>query len=413
MIKQLSLPWQFAKRFYQGAYQNGYIRFINSASRAGISLGVAALIIGLSIMNGFERELKNTLLAVIPDIEYQAVTDYIDDWPKTVSEVNSHPNVIASAPYIKLNAMVQQGQQLHATLVNGVDATLEKQVNGISDFMIAGNWFSDKGVIVGSGLAATLNVQLGDAIELLLPGGGASYSLTAPKYVKTTIVGIYQVGGQMDYGQVFMPLSQLQQLFNLTSDQAHGVKVALDDPFSARTLASNIAGSVSAYVYILDWFRAHGHVYRDIVMVKNIMYLVMVLVICVACFNIVSSLTMAVQEKHGDIGILKTMGLTNKRITQTFVFMGMFTAVRGVIWGIIFGCLGAIYLPDIVQYLEQAWNFKALDKDVYFIDHLPSELQGLQVTLIAATAFVISLFACFIPAKKASKLTPVELLNSH
>lgn len=406
-----SLALLFAKRYYHAAYDNPYIKFINRASRLGIAIGVAALIVGLSVMNGFERELKSSLLSVIPDVEFEAVDGKLSDWTATSERLSRQAQVTGVAPYIKLNGMVQQGEQLQAVLAQAVEPSLETQVNKIPSLIISGRWLSvEPGAVIGAGLAQKLDVQVGEKLELLLPGSGEQQSLASPNYLQVPIVGIYQVGGQMDFGQVYLPLGQLQQMLGWQEQHAEGVKVELIDPFSARYWAGRLGSQLSDYVYILDWYRSQGHVYQDIVMVKDIMYLVMILVMAVACFNIVSSLTMAVQEKHGDIGILKTVGMLPHVVRNMFIYMGMMTALRGIAWGLVFGIGISFLLPQLVAILEAVFQFKALDADVYFIDYIPTEVEFLQILTVVFTAFVVALLATLYPARKAAKLAPVELI---
>lgn len=409
----MNLTMLIARRYYKAAYQNPYIRFINHASSIGISIGVLALILALSIMNGFERELKNSLLAVIPDVEYEAVQGKLEDWHQPWHTLQQQPEVVAAAPYIKLNAMVQRKDVLQAAIVHGADPLLELEVNSTPAFITQGVWLEGhEDAVIGSGLADKLKLQVGDSIELLIPKTLENGRLGAPQYVKLKLVGIYHMGGQMDQGQVYINLTKLQQVLGWNSSNVEGIKVALDDPFSARYLGRKLGRELNEYVYVLDWFRTSGHIYNDIVMVKDIMYLAMLIVMAVACFNIVSSLTMAVQEKHGDIGILKTMGLKPHMLTQVFVAMGMLTAIKGVLWGGVIGATVAWKLEVIVAYIESFTGVKALDSDVYFISHIPSEIQLGQVIIVALTALLIAFIASYYPAKKASKLNPVELISS-
>lgn len=439
----LKLAATFAKRYYHAAFENKYIRFINRASKIGISVGVAALIVGLSIMNGFERELKSSLLAVVPDIEFEAVEGSLPNWHSTQENILKNPNVIGAAPYVKVNAMLQKQNDLEAVIIHGVSPKLETSVNATHKYIKTGHWLSQTPVaaknkvvtaginaaqsaaeaetlkadmntveaVIGQGLADKLALSLHDDIELLIPNTLSSGKLAAPKYLKANIVGIYQLGGQMDYGQVYLPLNIIQDKFGWTEQQAEGVKVALNDPFNAQVLARQIGNTLQDYVYVLDWFRTNGHVYNDIVMVKDIMYLVMVLVMSVACFNLVSSLTMAIQEKHSDIGILKTMGLTPVIVKRVFVMMGMLTAIKGIGWGILWGVVLTLSIPELLSVIEQLFNVKALDGEVYFIDYLPTELELVQVLVVSLTAFVIAYFATLYPASRASKLSPVELIS--
>jgi len=209
-----------------------------------------------------------------------------------------------------------------------------------------------------------------------------------------------------------LPLTLLQKKLGLSAEQAEGVKVALIDPFNAHYSAQSIGQTLNDYVYVMSWYRTHGHVYNDIVLVKDIMYLVMILVMSVACFNIVSSLTMAVQEKHSDIGILKTMGLMPETVKRVFMLMGLLTALKGIFWGSVWGLLLAYNLPELFAMFEQWLNFKALDGDVYFIDRIPSEINLVQAAVVVLTALSIAFLATIYPARKASKMRPLDLLVS-
>lgn len=278
--------------------------------------------------------------------------------------------------------------------------------------MQQGQWLDDNNAVIGAGLAEKLTLSVGDNIELLIPGMNDEGRLTAPKYLRLNIIGIYQVGGQFDYGQVYVPLSRLQTLFDWHNNHAEGIKVALTDPFRAQRVASEIGSTLHDYVYVLDWFRANGHVYNDIVLVKDIMYLVMVLVMAVACFNIVSSLTMAVQEKYADIGILKTMGLTDCVVVRVFTLMGLLTALKGVMWGVVFGVVIAWYLPELFNVIEMLTGLQTLDSDVYFINYVPSEVILTDVFLVALTGVIVAYLATLYPAKQAGRLTTISLIQS-
>jgi lipoprotein-releasing system permease protein len=411
MIKRWMLTWSFASRYSRAAYNNRYIRFINRASMFGIALGVAAMILGLSVMNGFERELKNNLLSVIPDIEFEAVNGEIADWRIASQEIAKQPYVKGVAPYINVNGMVQKGDKLEAAFVRGADQTEELNVNVVADFIFKGSWNLDSGVVIGNGLAEKLSLQVGDSIELLVPKHTDRNSLGAPEYIKTQVNGIYKIGGQFDYGQVFIDINVLQKLFDWQKRQVKGVKVAIVDPFQADWQARKLGSLIDEYVYVLDWYRSHGHIYRDIVMVRDIMYLVMIIVMAVACFNLVSSLTMAIQEKHADIGILKTMGLLPTRVKSVFVLMGLIIASKGIAVGAIFGCGLSLFLPYGLTFLERKFNFSVLDDQVYFIDTIPTQLDFSQVLIVVVTASFIAYLASVFPARKAAKLNVVELLN--
>ena len=424
LISPYTLTLKLATRYYSTGLANRYVRFINRASRVGFALGVSALIIGLSLMNGFEKELKSTLLSAIPHVEYESVTGHLEDWTQTTKQLVNHPQVTGVAPYLKLNAMLQKQNHMEAVLLKGVQPQLEYSVNIIPSKIISGRWLNVPGsqsnlqkesqereAVIGVSLAEKLDLKINSPLELLIPTFSDNGRLNAPSYLRFNIVGIYQVGGQVDTGQVFVDLSDLAMSQNLAENKAHGVAVALLDPFDANKVAPQIGQMVTDYVYILDWFRSHGHVYNDIVLVKDIMYIVMVLVMAVASFNIVSSLSMAVQEKYGDIGILKTMGLSNKQVKQVFVLMGFLTALQGIAWGVFWGLVIAFNLTSIVSFIESALGVKALDGDVYFINYLPSQVQMGEVAIIAITAMVIAFLASLYPAKKASKLSPIELIQ--
>jgi lipoprotein-releasing system permease protein len=428
MIKPLSLF--LGLRYVRSNSGKGFSSFISASSTIGIALGVMVLIIVLSAMNGFERALAKHLLSVIPHAEVISVNGSINKWPKKVPLIQKHPQVIAAAPVIKLQGMMQSGEQLKAVSIRGVDPKLELQVSAIKNYMQAGVWSrlaEPETVIIGAGIAKKLKVTVGDNLQLLLSsqvssqvssqsGASANNINTQAKFpvpIKrhVTVVGVFKFGGTIDESAVYMSLKQAADISQLTSEQAQGIRIKVNDVFQAREIVSNIAFSLDDYVYIHDWTRTHGHIFNDIQLVRLVMFIVLALVIAVASFNIVSTLIMAVNEKKGDIAILKTMGADPKMIMMTFMYQGLVNGVVGCFVGTALGIIISLNLTDMIITIESFFNVKVLSGDVYFIDFLPTHLKQSDVVVTVIIALIMSLLATLYPAWQATKVEPAEVLG--
>jgi lipoprotein-releasing system permease protein len=426
MNKSLSLF--LGLRYVRSRNSNGFSSFISASSTIGIALGVMVLIIVLSAMNGFERALAQKLLSVIPHGELITVNDPIEKWQGKIAKIQQHPQIIAAAPVIKLTGMMQHGSELKAVSVRGVDVKLEQQVSTIADYLISGNWQalanndekknSTVGVVIGTGIAKKLQLELGDSLQLLLSSAVAknnnnqmSAKFPVPVKHQVNVVGIFKFGGTVDDSSVYISLANAEKMANLQTGQVQGIRLKVANVFQAPEVVRDVALNFDGFVAIHYWTRTQGHIFKDIQLVRLVMFIVLILVIAVASFNIVSTLIMAVNEKKGDIAILKTMGAGTKVIMRTFMFQGIVNGVVGCLVGMVLGILISLNLTDIIIFIETLFDVKVLSGGVYFIDFIPTHLRQSDVIATVVTALVMSLLATLYPAWQATKVEPAQVLG--
>jgi lipoprotein-releasing system permease protein len=408
-------------RYVRSRQGSGFSSFISASSTVGIAIGVAVLIVVLSAMNGFERALATHLLSIVPHGEVVAVNAPITQWRKNVAKIEHNPNVIAAAPFIKAQGMMQKSSALKGVEIRGVDVMLEQQVSAIADYMIAGKWQDlklENAVVIGAGIARKLSVQVGDKVQLLLPpidsvnnNTSKSQQFPVPMTQQATIVGVFKFGGTIDDTQVFINLAKAGQLLGYQTDEVQGIRLKVQEVFAAPHIVREVAYNFDFYVYMLDWTRSHGHLFNDIQLVRLVMFIVLVLVIAVASFNIVSTLIMAVNEKKSDIAILKTMGAKSSTIMASFMFQGLMNGIVGCFLGASLGILISLNLTDIIRAIETMLSVEFLSADVYFIDYLPTLLRQQDVVNTVVTALIMSLIATLYPAWRATKVEPAQVLG--
>ncbi|MCG3723062.1 lipoprotein-releasing ABC transporter permease subunit LolE [Vibrio cincinnatiensis] len=402
-------------RFSRAKQRNKLVSFISLSSIIGIAVGVAVIIIGLSAMNGFERELQQRVLSVIPHGEFEGVRGPIDDWPDIVQQATRHPRVQAAAPYVKFTALAEKGTQLKAIEVRGVDPDRERAVSRLAQFVTPEVWPrflpGEQQVILGQGVAQQLQANMGDWITLMIPTQQNGKRVQAPKRVRVKIVGLLSLNGQIDHNLALLPLQDAQSYHQL-GNKVTGVALKVSDVLNANHIVREVGNTLHEYVYIHSWQQKYGFLYRDIQLVRTIMYLVMVLVIGVASFNIVSTLMMAVKDRAADIAILRTMGASDGLIKRIFVWQGVFSGVLGSLAGSFAGVVIALNLPRLIKGLEALIGHSFLSGDIYFVDFLPSQLLISDVFLVSGTAIVLSLLATWYPASRASRLHPASVLSS-
>jgi lipoprotein-releasing system permease protein len=407
-----------SKRFraYSGHHQetNGFVSFIAKASTIGILLGVAVLIVALSVINGFEQQLVHRLLSVVPQVEYVAPSRPIANWSAKVERLQQQPNVMGAAPFIAVNGMAQFKDQLKAVEVRGVEPSLEGNVSAINQFTSA-KLVSQLGideVVLGKQIVTQLDAALGDTITLLIPKiSEKGHSLLAPQRISLTLAGIIEMGGPLDSSAAFIHLNKAQQALGYDDTQVTGLRLRVDDVFSAHNIALRVGQSIEDYVYISSWFRTQGSLYQDIQMVRTIVYIVVFLIIAVASFNIVSSLVMEVREKQGNIAILKTMGAQDSTILATFVMQGLMQAFVGVLLGSIIGVVLAINISELFNWLSQLFGENPL-AGVYFIEFLPSKLVWQDIVITVIVTFVLAVLATIYPAWQATRVDPAKVLGN-
>lgn len=391
------------------------VSFISMSSTIGIAVGVAVIIIGLSAMNGFERELNNRVLSVISHGEFEGVRGPLVEWQDVVNTAKQHPKVIAAAPFVRMTAMAEKGSQLKALEVRGIEPEQESQVSSIGEFVDASVWKSftpgSQQVILGKGVAEHLGVKQGEFLTLMIPSSGMTTKVQAPKRVRVKVVGLLALNGQIDHNLAIVPLVDAQQYAKL-GQGVTGVSLKVTEVLSAREIVREVGNTLDVYVYLRSWQQKYGFLYRDIQLVRTIMYLVMVLVIGVASFNIVSTLMMAVKDRAAEIAILRTMGATDGLVKRIFVWQGVFSGVLGSLIGSVLGVLVALNLTRLIKGLESLLGHQFLSGDIYFVDFLPSQVNSFDVALVSCTAIVLSLLATWYPASRASKLNPAAVLSS-
>ena len=410
----MNLSLQLARRFRRGKSSNRYISFVSLSSTLGIGLGCFVLIILLSVMNGFERELRERLLAIIPHAELFSINQQgIVDWREYQQVLGEDPRIKEVEPYTKITGMIQQGSELKAVELTGVQinaAIPARWQNEISDTDWQQLREGPNQVLLGKGILNKLGLAPGDKISVVIPSVTEDLTFAAPKNLYLTVAGSIQVGGELDNLVGIMHLKTASEQAGIKSG-AQGLRFQFYDPFAAYSIIREIGYGFPQAVYMSDWTRTQGHLYDDIRLVRVVVYIALSLVIAVACFNIVSSLVMAVKEKQASIAILKTMGATDSQIRNTFVFQGLLNGFIGVFWGTLLAVITAPNLSLIVGKLEDLLGIKVLSGDIYFINFLPSQLQANDVLLTVSVAIVLSVLATLYPAQKAAAIQPARALH--
>ena len=402
-------------RFSRGRRRGGMVSLISVISTIGIALGVAVLIVGLSAMNGFERELNNRILAVVPHGEIEAVDQPWTNWQEALDKVQKVPGIAAAAPYINFTGLVESGANLRAIQVKGVNPQQEQRLSALPSFVQGDAWRNFKAgeqqIIIGKGVADALKVKQGDWVSIMIPNSNPEHKLMQPKRVRLHVAGILQLSGQLDHSFAMIPLADAQQYLDMGSSVS-GIALKMTDVFNANKLVRDAGEVTNSYVYIKSWIGTYGYMYRDIQMIRA-MYLAMVLVIGVACFNIVSTLVMAVKDKSGDIAVLRTLGAKDGLIRAIFVWYGLLAGLFGSLCGVIIGVVVSLQLTPIIEWIEKLIGHQFLSSDIYFIDFLPSELHWLDVFYVLVTALLLSLLASWYPARRASNIDPARVLSGQ
>ena len=416
----MNTPFFISWRYQRSKHKNRLVSLISFFSSMGIALGVAVLIIGLSAMNGFERELNQRILAVVPHAEISSASGQsnasIDHWQHIAAKLKQNPQIIGVSPFVSFTALVENGAKLKVVQIKGVETALQDQVSSLGHFVLNQGWQNfaqNGGLVLGSGIARELDVQEGDWVSLLISQQTGSENLTQPLRERIQVTGILRLDGQLDHSYALMPLAQAQQLMDYQAEQVSGVELKTEDPFNIQTLDYSMLQDYPQMLYLQNWISKFGYMYRDIQLIRTVMYIAMVLVIGVACFNIVSTLIMAVKDKAGDIAIMRTLGANNGFIKRIFIWYGLQAGMKGCLIGIVLGVILALNLTALIQGLESVIGRKLLSDGIYFVDFLPTELHWQDVLLVLLSALILSLFASLYPANRAAKLQPAQVLSGH
>jgi lipoprotein-releasing system permease protein len=400
-------------RARRGSGRNTFISFIALTSMAGIALGVAALIVVLSVMNGFQEELRNRILAVASHIEIIGVPTLTDE--ATVAQAAlANPHVKAAAPYVLGQAMLSSAAANRGALIRGIDPARERAVADFGAHMRAGSLDDLRpgafGIILGADLARALGVRRGDTVVVVTPQGTMTPAGTLPRLKSFRVVGVFEVGMyEFDSGLALIDIDDAKKLYRL--DGVTGVRLKLDDLFRAPAVARELAGSLRIDAEIRDWTRSHANFFRAVQIEKRVMFIILTLIIAVAAFNIVSAQVMTVTDKRADIAILRTLGASPSSITAIFLIQGALIGLIGTLVGVGAGVLLALNVGTVLPAVERLFNVQFLDRSVYYISELPSDLQRGDVVTIAAIALVLALLATIYPAWRAAKVNPAEALR--
>lgn len=417
----MNAPFFISWRYQRGKQKNRLVSLISMFSTLGIALGVMVLIVGLSAMNGFERELNKRILAVVPHVEISAYSGQgestpIKNWQNLTALLKQDPEVLASSPFVNFTALIENGTKLKVVQVKGVEANQQDQVSALGQFVLGDGWqnFSrEGGLVLGSGIAKDLEVKEGDWVTLLISQSDGTNNFIQPRRARMQITGILRLDGQLDHSYALIPLAMAQQFLDYSTEEATGVELKVRDPFRVQQMEYPTLQNYPQFLSAHNWISQFGYMYRDIQLIRTVMYLAMVLVIGVACFNIISTLIMAVKDKQGDIAIMRTLGANDRFIQQIFIWYGLLAGMKGCLIGLILGCITALNLTQLIKGIEFLIGRKLLSDGVYFVDFLPSELHWQDMMIVFAVALVLSLMASLYPASRAVRLQPAQVLSNH
>jgi lipoprotein-releasing system permease protein len=402
-------------RYTRARRRNHFISFISGISMIGIALGVAALIVVLSVMNGFQKELRARILGVASHVQITGPDNRLADWRSLADVAAKRPRVVAAAPYVNAQGMLSNDGNVRGAIVRGIVPGLEDGVADIGRHMVAGSLDrlvpGEFNIVLGAELARALRAYPGDRVTLIAPQGLVTPAGIVPRLKQFRVVGLFEVGMfEYDSGLALIALEDAQRLYQY-GDQVSGVRLKLDDLFASREVARDLVSAVSRDLYVTDWTRSHANFFRAVQIEKNVMFIILLLIVAVAAFNIVSTLVMAVTDKQPDIAILRTLGASPGAIMKIFMVQGALIGVIGTLIGVAGGVLLALNIDVVVPFLERLLNVQFLSKEVYYISELPSDLQGRDVSVIAAVSLVLSLLATLYPSWRASRVRPAEALR--
>jgi len=402
-------------RYTRAKRRNHFISFISLISMLGIALGVAALIVVLSVMNGFQKELRARILGVASHVQITGPDNQLADWQRVEQGALTARGVVAAAPYVNAQGLLANESNVRGAIVRGIVPGLEDQVADIGRHMVAGSLDrlvpGEFGIVLGSDLARALRVLPGDKVTLIAPQGLVTPAGLVPRLKQFRVVGIFEVGMfEYDSGLALVSLEDAQKLFQL-GDRVSGVRLKLEDLFQSRQVARDLYQKLGGDLAISDWTRSHANFFRAVEIEKRVMFIILTLIVAVAAFNIVSTLVMVVTDKQADIAILRTLGASPASIMGIFLVQGALIGVIGTLLGVACGIALALNIDVVVPFLERLLNIQFLSKDVYYISELPSDLQRGDVLTIGGLALVLAFLAGLYPSWRAARVRPAEALR--
>lgn len=419
--KLLAFELFVGMRYTRAKRKNHFISFISLTSMIGIALGVAALIVVLSVMNGFQKDLRTRILGVASHLEVTGSNNTLSDWQNIVDSSRKLPHVLASAPYITAQAMLSYDQGVQGAIIRGIQPAAEDKVADLSSHMKVGHLndlrSGEFGIILGADLAYSLGVQMGEKVVVMAPQGQFTPTGVVPRLKQFTVVGLFQIGMQeYDSGLALIHMDDAAKLYRM-ENKVSGVRLKLDDLFNAPVIAkayseqlNNSPNQYGTY-YVSDWTQQHANFFKAVQMEKRVMFIILTLIVAVAAFNIVSTLVMAVTDKRADIAIMRTLGASPCSIMIIFIIQGALIGIIGTALGAVFGIIIALNVETIIPFIEGLFHVQFLAKDVYQISEVPSDLVWSDVITIVIVSFILSLIATLYPSWRASKINPAEALR--
>lgn len=413
----LKLPFELALswRYTRAKRRNGFISFISMSSMIGIALGITALITVLSIMNGFQQELRERILGMTAHMTLTEAGDRLEDWRSLYGQVIDRPKVLGAAPNVVEQVMMTGNGGVKGAMIRGILPAYEANVSDIGQKMLVGSLegLEPKSfeIILGSELASSLGVSVGDKVTIIAPQGSVSVVGVVPRIKRFTVIGLFEVGmHEYDSGLAFMHLEDAKVLFKYDNNVS-GLQLKIDDLFDVFEVKQDLAQHLSGRYYVRDWTQQHVNFFKAIEMEKRMMFIVLALIIMVAAFNIVSTMVMVVTDKQADIAVLRTLGATPTNIQNIFILQGLIIGSLGAILGLIGGISLAANIDVIVPFIEKVLGFQFFPADVYYISKVPSLIIWSDVYYVATVAFVLTLLATLYPARRAAKIQPAEALR--
>ena len=402
-------------RYTRAKRRNHFISFISIASMIGIAIGVMALIVVLSVMNGFQKELRARILGVASHVQISGVDGRLTNWQEVARQASADRDVAAAAPYISAQGLLANRQNVQGALVRGIVPELEDQVADIGRHMRRGRLTDlrpgEFGMVLGSELAHAVGARVGEKVVLIAPQGQVTPAGILPRIKQFTVVGVFEVGMyEYDAGLALISLEDAGKLYRL-GDEVSGVRLKLKDLFDAPEVARRLSRALPGDLYVTDWTRSHANFFRAVQIEKNVMFIILTLIVAVAAFNLVSTLVMAVTDKRADIAILRTLGATPFSIIKIFVVQGSLIGVVGTALGVVGGIAIALNIDVVVPAIERLFSVQFLAKDVYYISELPSDLQLRDVATVGLMSLLLSLLATLYPSWRASRVNPAEALR--
>jgi len=410
-----SFEWMIGLRYTRAKRRNRFVSFISATSIIGITLGVTALIVVISVMNGFQDELRHRILGMTAHATISESGRPLQDWQTLAERVKGEPDVLATAPYIQAEAMLSAPPNVSGAIIRGIEPQYEDAVTDIGKHMVAGSLNDLKpgtfGIVLGDALAQSLGVAVGDQLMLITANVAVTPVGGLLRQRQFTVVGIFKVGMyEYDRGSAFIDLTDAQALFRM-GDGVTGLRLKLNDMFRAPWVARDLNLKLGSPYIATDWTQANGNFFRAVQTERTVMFIILSLIVAVAAFNIVSTLVMVVTDKRGDIAILRTLGASPGSIMRIFLISGTIIGLVGTLIGLGFGVLIASNVETIVPWIEHLTGTQFMPADVYYISEVPSRLDWNDVWHIGAMAFGLSFLATIYPAWSASRVQPAEALR--